>query len=431
MNSTPLPGIGEGAQSLSQTIAFRTHPADLWASSKYQLPPLIQILGIFFHQNAAEDFFSGACAMNDAQFTGQRPIVGVGHHFVVYASPFAKLDDVPARVARVGGEVYCIKAPNSIRSHGDEDFRDEYYHTVLQELRVLSHPDLINHENIIGLLGLDFQEDYDDITLCWPLLLLEYSEYGTLDSFQADMKGLAPMLIRSLLCDIANGLRILHECNIVHGDVKSENVLVCGHQSRKYVAKLSDFGLAVINPSPTESHYLPGCTWLWSAPETLQQLSVSDMKLTDVYSFGLTAWRALSSHDDPFSSILAMPTNSADYRISVQELKKSSQFPQMVMQALSGCHEGYVAELIAATLHLDPRERSLESALRALSDDYNSSFREYVVSYLGQLFFLLISTRTKPRTQSSSMQQNIDQLTEAMNTMDIASTLYHCIGFGC
>lgn len=93
MNSTPLMGIGNGALStilpgralvsagsLAQTAVFPTREAE---SSSGELPALIQILYVFFRQMANGDFFSEAGAFDDAQFTGQRPIVGVGHHFVV------------------------------------------------------------------------------------------------------------------------------------------------------------------------------------------------------------------------------------------------------------------------------------------------------------------------------------------------------------
>ncbi|KAF2475253.1 uncharacterized protein BDR25DRAFT_382128 [Lindgomyces ingoldianus] len=376
MNSTPLFGIGSGAQStilptppLSQTVILPARQAEIQVPSNSQLPPLVQILDIFFRQNATGQFFSGATAMNDAQFTGQRPIVGVGHHFVVYASPFAKLDTTPERVARVGGEVYCIKSPNLDRGLNEKGFRKEYYHTVLEELRVLSHPSLINHENIIGLLGLDFLEDYDDFRLAWPLLLVEYSEFGTLDAFQEDLGGLQPTCVRNLLLDIAIGLQTLHNCNIIHGDVKSENVLVFGHPIRQYVAKLSDFGLAVVSPSAAEQHYLPGCTWLWSAPEAQQKLSVLGMQLTDVYSFGLTAWRVLMNCQDPFQWIsrnLEAPSNQHQF---VQQMKMSPAFPQAVIQSLSGLgNSGFARQVIVATLSLEPTERSLESAIHALSD---------------------------------------------------------------
>ena len=108
------------------------------------------------------------------------------------------------------------------------------------------------------------------MTILWPgqSYWLEYAEYGTLDTLQEDIY-VGPELSRILLLDVAQGLQALHDCNIIHGDVKSENVLVCRHHQRKYVARLSDFGLSVINPDASKhDHRLPGKTCLWSAPET-------------------------------------------------------------------------------------------------------------------------------------------------------------------
>ena len=53
--------------------------------------------------------------------------------------------------------------------------------------------------------------------------------------------------LKHLLClDIARGLSSLHQAGLVHGDVKAENVLVCSSPSRRYLAKISDFGFSVV-----------------------------------------------------------------------------------------------------------------------------------------------------------------------------------------
>ncbi|OCK78211.1 hypothetical protein K432DRAFT_99104 [Lepidopterella palustris CBS 459.81] len=382
--STPLPGLGPRAQQssinsalgpspLSTTIVHVEHQAGANNPPEQQLPPLLGILDIFLRQNETGRFFSETSSLNDVQFSGQRPIVGVGHHFVVYASPFSKLDTVPDRAAKVGAEVFCIKSPNMTSRTEEEGFRNEYYHTVLQELRVMTHPDLVDDENIIGLLGLDFQEDYDDFKLAWPLLLMEYAEFGTLDAFQHDSNGLQPELSRNLLLDVALGLRSLHSCNIIHGDVKSENVLVCGHSTRQYVAKLSDFGLAVVNPSKEKKHYLPGCTWLWSAPEARDELSVHGMQLTDVYSFGLTVWRVLLNCDDPFEWIARSTTTIYNQHNFVDQIKSNIAFPQMILQTFSDLRQQNPAPLFAgpvitSTLSLDPSQRDIEAAILVLSE---------------------------------------------------------------
>lgn len=230
----------------------------------------------------------------------------------------------------------------------------------------MSDPRLANHENIVGLLGLDFQEDYDNFKLAWSLLLVEYSEFGTLDAFQDDMQDLLPACSRDLLLDIGLGLQSLHSCNIVHGDVKSENVLIFAHPIRAYVAKLSDFGLAVVNPSGTEQHYLPGCTWLWCAPEAQHHLTVRGMQLTDVFSFGLTAWRVLSRRQDPFEIFRSNSVAPGNHREFVQHIKSSPSLPEMVQQTLSGID--FAVQVAYATLNTNSDHRSLESAIFALSE---------------------------------------------------------------
>src|SRR5436190_14937853 len=233
-----------------------------------KVPPLLHMLKLFFERTndgfAGNRFFTSATAPCDFDFTAQRPIIGVDRHFVVYASPFDDKDQKPETTR--DAEIYCVKAPNlasgqaSSSSHDARAFRDEFYDTVLQELRVLCHPCLSNHENVINLFGLDFYEDPDDQNLPWPVLLTEYAAFGTLDSFQEDMGCLQPDLSRQLLLDVALGLKSLHSCNIIHGDVKSENVLVCTHPTRTYTAKVCDFGQSLINPQEDVDHQLPGGT---------------------------------------------------------------------------------------------------------------------------------------------------------------------------
>lgn len=56
------------------------------------------------------------------------------------------------------------------------------------------------------------------------------------------------------LRDVARALRYLHECGVVHGDIKPANVLLKADPSCVvgFCAKLSDFGLSkVLDPGAT------------------------------------------------------------------------------------------------------------------------------------------------------------------------------------
>jgi serine/threonine protein kinase len=376
-SSTQGPNIYEG---IEQGGSRRQNQFPERLTTTFSLPPLLRILSILIDAknglNGLVNALERPVALWDAQFTGQRPIVGVGHHFVVYASPYND-SDRSGRQAESGAEVYCIKAPVLANGPTSHEFRCDFYHTVLQELRVLCHPILSQHENIVGLLGLDFQEDYDNFEVAWPVLLMEYAEYGTLDTFQQDLD-LEPGLMRRLLLDIALGLKALHDSNIIHGDMKSENVLICRHARRKYVAKLSDFGFALINPTLNEKHQLPGCTRLWSAPESGNLLAVEGLQRTDVFSFGLTVWRVVLKCADPFLFLdrerTRVPPNLGHDEF-VNQVKANKSFPHLVVLSLAQAHnETYIDMVVRATLSLEPSERDLGRAISELSEDWEDSY---------------------------------------------------------
>jgi serine/threonine protein kinase len=378
-SSTQGPNIYEGTE---QAGSRRQNQFPERLTTTFSFPPLVRILSILIDaQNGLNGLANGLerpVALWDAQFTGQRPIVGVGHHFVVYASPYTDSDKC-AKQAASGAEVYCIKAPVLANGPTSPEFRSDFYHTVLQELRVLCHPILSQHENIVSLLGLDFQEDYDNFEVAWPILLMEYAEYGTLDTFRQDLN-LEPVLIRRLLLDIALGLKALHDSNIIHGDVKSENVLICGHARRKYVAKLSDFGFALINPTLNERHQLPGCTRLWSAPESGNLLAVEGLRRTDVFSFGLIVWRVFLNCADPFLFLDRERTRvppHLGHDEFVNRVKVNKSFPDLVILSLAQAHdETYINIVVRATLSPEPSERDLGRAISELSQDWEDSYSE-------------------------------------------------------
>jgi serine/threonine protein kinase len=115
---------------------------------------------------------------------------------------------------------------------------------------------------------------------------------------------------------IAAGIDVLHECGLIHGDLKSENILVFKDQSGDYVAKVADFGLSIAETvSDTRLSADIGGTRGWQAPEVEHGRSIPRQLwvATDNYSFGLLVWSvlALRGHTPPANqgrqrSIIAM-----------------------------------------------------------------------------------------------------------------------------
>lgn len=100
-----------------------------------------------------------------------------------------------------------------------------------------------------------------------------------------------------LSLDIAAGLQALHSLNLVHGDIKPDNILVFRQQDPDipYIAKVSDFGLCIdMSAGSIDASVYTG-TPNWTGPEVGEVYDVAmfgefrpdHLKLFDVYSLGM------------------------------------------------------------------------------------------------------------------------------------------------
>jgi len=87
--------------------------------------------------------------------------------------------------------------------------------------------------------------------------------------------------------------------DIVHGDIKPENILIFEDNGR-YIAKLADFGCSIIGNEGNKAVEFEACSESWVAPEWVRKgLSMADAIKTDIYSFALLCvWTLFLSHGD-------------------------------------------------------------------------------------------------------------------------------------
>ncbi|XP_019089947.1 PREDICTED: probable receptor-like protein kinase At1g80640 isoform X2 [Camelina sativa] len=144
------------------------------------------------------------------------------------------------------------------------------------EVEILSK---LKHPNIISLLGYSTNDTARFIVYeLMPNVSLESHLHGASHGSTITW----PMRMKIAL-DVSRGLEYLHEhCHpaIIHRDLKSSNILL----DSNFNAKISDFGLAVVDGPKNKIHKLSG-TVGYVAPEYLL-----DGKLTeksDVYAFGV------------------------------------------------------------------------------------------------------------------------------------------------
>lgn len=201
-------------------------------------------------------------------------------------------------------------------------------HSVMREFFALVHAPLLRHPNIVTLLGLGWGSNPYQPQYTLPTIVLEYADCGTLADLQHAVDLTAKEQL-SICADVAAGLDVLHRCDIVHGDVKSENVLIFSHPDKVYLAKLGDFGFSRAGDTGSAAVRLGG-TRPWMAPEVLKPIPKEDLHLTDVYSYGLLVWRVAANNANPFALVLPQKSDRQAFDDMVMDLK---QHDGLIMRA--------------------------------------------------------------------------------------------------
>ncbi|KAI3459613.1 hypothetical protein Pfo_016276 [Paulownia fortunei] len=96
--------------------------------------------------------------------------------------------------------------------------------------------------------------------------------------------------------DASFGMEYLHLKNIVHFDLKCDNLLVNLGDSQRPVCKVGDFGLSRIKQNTLVSGGVRG-TLPWMAPELLNGSSSRVSEKVDVFSFGIVMWEILTGEE--------------------------------------------------------------------------------------------------------------------------------------
>lgn len=134
-------------------------------------------------------------------------------------------------------------------------------------------------------------------------LVVELME-GSLDAYLTSSKPTEEQAF-TICLNIADGLAFLHAKNVVHRDLKPQNILYSTHP---FIVKISDFGLSKVlhagkgsSQRDTVIHSRAG-TRSWMAPELLAGKPKEHSKASDIFSCGVLFHYILAKMKHPFGS---------------------------------------------------------------------------------------------------------------------------------
>ncbi|XP_021755384.1 uncharacterized protein LOC110720641 [Chenopodium quinoa] len=155
----------------------------------------------------------------------------------------------------------------------------------------------LHHPNVVSFYGI--VRDGPDGTLA---TVTEFMINGSLKQYLQKKDRTIDRRKRLIIAmDAAFGMEYLHGKNIVHFDLKCENLLVNMRDPHRPVCKIGDLGLSKVKQHTLVSGGVRG-TLPWMAPELLSGKSNMVTEKIDVYSFGIVMWELLTG-EEPYSDM--------------------------------------------------------------------------------------------------------------------------------
>ncbi|KAL2649478.1 hypothetical protein R1flu_017606 [Riccia fluitans] len=149
------------------------------------------------------------------------------------------------------------------------------------------------HQNVVRFIGACRKP------MVW-CIVTEYARGGSVRSFlsRRSSRSIPLKLAVKQALDVARGMEYLHSLDIIHRDLKSDNLLIATDKS----IKIADFGVARIEVQ-TEGMTPETGTYRWMAPEMIQHRQYNHK--VDVYSFGIVLWELITGFL-PFQNMTAV-----------------------------------------------------------------------------------------------------------------------------
>ncbi|KAL5547678.1 hypothetical protein UlMin_002909 [Ulmus minor] len=207
--------------------------------------------------------------------------LGSGTFGTVYHGKWRGTD---VAIKRINDRCFAGKASEQ------ERMRDDFWNEAIK-LADLHHP------NVLAFYGVVLDGPDGSVAT-----VTEYMVNGSLrNALQKNERSLDKRKRLLIAMDVAFGMEYLHGKNIVHFDLKSDNLLVNLRDPHRPICKVGDLGLSKVKCQTLISGGVRG-TLPWMAPELLNGSSSLVSEKVDVFSFGIVLWELLTG-EEPYADL--------------------------------------------------------------------------------------------------------------------------------
>lgn len=235
------------------------------------------------------------------------------------------------------GRVFCAVHRQTGRLVALKDLNRDRFPTAqfLRELRFLLS---LQHPNIVTFQAVEH-------TATGRYLITDYCEGGTLRSLMAEEGRLSLSQSLKLILDVLAGLEHAHAQQIVHCDIKPENILL-SVTAAGWTARISDFGIARLTQELNDPRFNNTGSPAYMAPERFYG---QHSPTSDLYSVGVLLYELLVGH---------RPFSGTPGELMTAHLNQQVQFPETIP-------EGWQPILSTALQKLSARRFQSAQEMRA------------------------------------------------------------------
>jgi len=203
-------------------------------------------------------------------------------------------------------------------------------------LNILSlHPNVIQCYEVLENVAVEFETNSEFVNCC----ILEYASNGSLHDFVKKCGRLPEDLVLFFFVQILSVIKYMHECNIVHLDIKPMNLLL----DDWFNIKVWDFGTSEIMSVPNLLLSHRRGTQQFMAPEVscFSSHTPYDPRPVDVYALAITAVNLLRGElNSPKidttneSTVINSRKHKSDLNQNIMDLDVSQELQELITSML-------------------------------------------------------------------------------------------------